>query len=701
MRQGFPPAAAPESLRERTPFLSGGGAMGALIRSHDWSATPLGPPSRWPAALRTALRILLTTNHPVFLFWGPEHRCFYNDAYSRSLGPEKHPSMLGARGREAWDEIWPIIGPQIEQVMAGSGATWHENHLVPITRHGRLEEVYWTYSYGPIDDADAPHGVGGVLVLCTETTAQVLAERRMRDAEARWRALFDQAPGFMCVLEGPDHRFAYVNRRYLELVGQRDVLGRTVRDALPEVVAQGFVELLDDVYRSGRPYRATAAPILLQGEDGAPPVLRYLDFVYQPIRDADGVITGVLSEGADVTESRLTQERLRDSEARLRQADRRKDEFLATLSHELRNPLAAIRNAARLLSVPEVGREHLAGAGSIIERQVGQLATLLDDLLDVARITQGKLELRRTLAPLESIVDTAIEATRPLFEAKRHELAVSLPERSPMLHADALRMSQVLSNLLANAAKYTDAGGCVALRAWSEGDALLLSVQDSGIGLPADALPGIFEMFAQVQGTRARSDGGLGIGLALVRGLLALHGVTITAHSAGLGLGSEFVVRLPAALLVPAVSGIAAAPARPVGGERGPSGLRVLVADDNVDAADSLAQIIVLAGHHASVANDGLQALALARETRPDVALLDIGMPGLSGYDVAAALRNLPWAADTLLVALTGWGQADDKRRAAAAGFDHHLTKPVDPEDIERLLQVHAVERTERAGSAG
>src|SRR5512134_395510 len=195
--------------------------MGARIRVFDWAATELGPPDRWPAPLRTAVRILLTTNHPIFIFWGPNHTCLYNDAYSRSLGAERHPSMLGAHGRQVWDEIWPIIGPQIVQVMAGRGATWHENQLVPTTRNGKLEPVYWTYSYGPIDDEDAPNGVGGVLVICTETTAQVLVEQRLRSAERRWRTLFDQAPGFVCLLDGGEHRFEYANDSYLQLIGKR------------------------------------------------------------------------------------------------------------------------------------------------------------------------------------------------------------------------------------------------------------------------------------------------------------------------------------------------------------------------------------------------------------------------------------------------------------------------------------------------
>ncbi len=239
------------------------------------------------------MRILLSTNHPVFLFWGPQHLCFYNDAYSRSSGPEKHPSILGATAHVAWQEIWPDIGPQIDRVMSGAGATWHENQLLPITRHGRVEAVYWTYSYGPVDDENAPGGVGGVLVLCTETTPQVQLAQRLQASQQRWLSMFDQAPGFICVLQGPGHQFEYANRRYQELLSHRAVIGRRVVDCAPEVGAQGFIELLDRVFHSGQAHEASAEPLQLQPADGGPPVVRYLDFIYQPMRDAEGQVTGI------------------------------------------------------------------------------------------------------------------------------------------------------------------------------------------------------------------------------------------------------------------------------------------------------------------------------------------------------------------------------------------------------------------------
>lgn len=295
-------------------FLAGGGEMGRRMRAFDWAAHPLGAPDRWPQALRTVVRLMLTTNHPMFIFWGSEHFCFYNDAYSASIGPEKHPAMLGARGREMWDEIWPIIGPQIAQVMAGEGATWHEDQLVPIIRHGGLKEVYWTYSFSPIDHADS---VGGVLVLCTETTDRVLAQRRREAEFERFREAFRQAPSFAAILSGPLHRFDFINDAYRQLIGRRDVVGMALCEALPEVKAQGFHDLLDRVYATGEAYVGRSVPVALARGAAAANETRLVDFVYQPMRDEAGAVSGIFVEGYDVTERNEAETALRESEARL------------------------------------------------------------------------------------------------------------------------------------------------------------------------------------------------------------------------------------------------------------------------------------------------------------------------------------------------------------------------------------------------
>ena len=297
-----------------TSFLAGGGEMGALMRAHDWENTPIGAPAGWPQSLRTAVRLLLNCGHPMYIWWGPDLICFYNDAYRRSIGPERHPSSLGRPGRAVWEEIWPIIGPQIEQVMAGRGATWNENHLVPITRNGLREDVYWTYSYSPIDDTAAPHGVGGVLVVCSETTEKVLTEQRLMAEIERQRRMFQKAPGFIAVLSGPEHVYEYVNEAYFAIAGQRDFIGRRVRDALPELEGQGFYELLDRVYRTGERFIARAMPVRL-GNDAS---IRLIDFLYEPMRDETGEVYGIFVGGHDITahkeaerQSLLSEESLR------------------------------------------------------------------------------------------------------------------------------------------------------------------------------------------------------------------------------------------------------------------------------------------------------------------------------------------------------------------------------------------------------
>jgi len=310
------------------------------------------------------------------------------------------------------------------------------------------------------------------------------------------------------------------------------------------------------------------------------------------------------------------------------------------------------------------------------------MSGLLDDLLDVARITEGKFELRVQPVSLTSIVDTAVEAARPLLDRKNHQLTVALPAEAITLQADPLRLSQVISNLLTNAAKYTDPGGRVELLARRDGDTLVISVKDNGIGIPPDALTRIFTMFEQVAGTKTRSEGGLGIGLALVRGIVALHGGTIAVHSEGSGRGSEFTVRVPLAEAEASEVRVQTRDRSAIADDH----LRVLVADDNEDAANSLAMLLTLAGHDVRVAYGGNTALSVAQTFRPQVAIRDIGMPDLDGPSVARALRREPWGTEIFLVALSGWGQEENKRQAQAAGFDTHLTKPVDPNDLNALL---------------
>jgi PAS domain S-box-containing protein len=370
------------------------------------------------------------------------------------------------------------------------------------------------------------------------------------------------------------------------------------------------------------------------------------------------------------------------AEAALLEMDRRKDEFLATLAHELRNPLAPIRQAALISNAADATEAQKRWSHDVIRRQVQHMSLLLDDLLDISRITRGTLDLRREVIELAAVIDAAVETARPSVDSKWHDLLVELPHEPLSIDADPLRLAQVLANLLTNAAKYTDAHGRIRIRASRAGDEIVISVADNGIGIPAESLEAVFAMFSQVKAAQDRSDGGLGIGLALSKGLIELHGGTIQAHSAGPGRGSEFVVHLPAGDHALRRTPKMARPAEPPSAPR-----RVLIADDNRDAADSLAMILRMDGHDVTVVHDGPSALAAFDAARPEVALLDIGMPGLDGYDVARRVRQGPLGRAVKLVAITGWGQDSDKARALAAGFDHHLTKPLEPEQLNVLLR--------------
>jgi PAS domain S-box-containing protein len=389
----------------------------------------------------------------------------------------------------------------------------------------------------------------------------------------------------------------------------------------------------------------------------------------------DGRAVAMTGAAIDIT-------RDRQQTAALAAMDRRKDRFLATLSHELRNPLAPIRTATELLAHPDAAATHVRWAHDIIARQLRHLTRLLDDLLDVARITQGKMELRPEAVALAELVETAVETVRPALTAKRHALSIVVPPEPVVLHVDPFRLSQVLTNLLGNAVRYTEPGGHITLEATCRGHDLRIVVRDTGIGLTPEALATVFDMYAQVAGDHRAREGGLGIGLALARGLVELHGGQLDAASAGPGLGSEFTVTLPGRIATNAATAEPVAPAT----SHAERPRRVLIADDNRDAADSLAELLRLRGHEVSVAHGGRAALTLADTVRPDAVLLDLGMPDLDGFTVAAELRRQPWAADCLLVAISGWGQAPDRDRATEAGFAAHLTKPAAMADIEALL---------------
>jgi signal transduction histidine kinase len=382
--------------------------------------------------------------------------------------------------------------------------------------------------------------------------------------------------------------------------------------------------------------------------------------------------------------------RLRESEAELQESGRRKDEFLAILAHELRNPMAPVRNAAEILKLRGDLDPEIAWNVGVIARQVTHLTRLIDDLLDISRINCGRLELRRSRVTLAAIVDSALEISRPLIEQYEHILTLELPTQPIYLDADQVRLAQVFMNLLNNSAKYTPKGGRIGLSAALEtgtaqsAPAVVVTVRDSGIGIAPDKLANLFQMFVQIDSQNRRTESGLGIGLALVRSLVEMHGGRIEARSDGPGLGSEFTVRLPV-VSVGGRDGVAEAEAETVATAQG-GARRILVVDDHPDNVASLAILLRRLGHEVEIANGGREALAAADRFRPGVVLLDIGMPDIDGYEVCRALRERPWAASATLIALTGWGQQRDRMRSAEAGFDAHLVKPLDYGELERLL---------------
>jgi signal transduction histidine kinase/ActR/RegA family two-component response regulator len=388
---------------------------------------------------------------------------------------------------------------------------------------------------------------------------------------------------------------------------------------------------------------------------------------------------------ADIHELQRMEDNLRQLAADLSEADQRKDRFLATLSHELRNPLAPIRNALELMKRARSDPATLDIARAAMERQLVQMVRLVDDLLDVSRITRDKLDLRREVATLQGVLDSAVEAARPCIDEHGHQLSVTMPAQPVWLNVDPMRMAQVFSNLLNNAAKYTDQGGQLRLQARVEGDEAIVSVIDNGIGVPEHQVDAVLEMFGQVDNSLERSEGGLGIGLSLAKRLVEMHNGRIDLHRGPDGHGTEVDVRL--ATVTPPLSHPSTQPVAVAAPPADGRPRRVLVVDDNVDSATTLAMVLDVMGHKTTLANDGLEAVRLAREFQPEIVLLDIGMPKLNGYEACRQIRAQPWATQVIIIAVTGWGQDEDRRRSKDAGFDLHLVKPLDPLVVERLMR--------------
>jgi len=714
--------------------------------------------------------------------------------------PQAHPARTS--GQQFLARIDAADRPQVDadvaRIMAEGGDYDHE-----FVFHRPDGHKVWLSGQAVAVAAEGfmPRHLVGINV---DVTQRKQAEHALRASQSRLAQVIDVMPAFAAVLRGPDHVFELCNPPYYRLVGRdASILGKPVRQALPEIIDQPFPSLLDRVYQTGEPFEAEGMPAWLSQAGGGPLKQRFLDFSCTPLREADGTVGGILISGFDRTQqaraeqallqsqlelqsladntpdiltrfdrqyrhrfvnaavlratgqpaeqflgrtnrelgmpdhlcvqweaalesvlqtgqpseiefdfmspqgprhysARLVPERgasgdidqvlgvtrdtteQKQSERLLRHADRRKDEFLATLAHELRNPLAPIRNGLAILR-RDIGPQQTASTVAMMDRQLSQLVNLVDDLLDLSRVSLDKIDLRLQRLSVVPVIEAALEACRPVIEAKRHTLTVEAIDPHLEIDADRTRMVQVVVNLLTNASKYTDQGGTIGLSAVRDGQTALIRVSDNGVGISAEVLPTLWSLFTQVRDTLDKAQGGLGIGLSLVKKLVEMHHGSVDAVSPGLGQGSVFSVRIP-------LAAAAADEAHAAIDNESPSPLttaprrRVLVVDDNEDSARSLALLLESFGHQTHIAHDGLQAVAAAGSFKPELVLLDIGLPGIDGYEVARLLREDGPSRGMVLVAVTGWGTEEDKRRAKVAGFDHHLTKPVRIAAIQALL---------------
>jgi PAS domain S-box-containing protein len=537
----------------------------------------------------------------------------------------------------------------------------------------------WVSARGRVETDAAGHPVllAGVLL---DITPQKIAEAQLRSAEERYRTLItsmDEAFAVVQVLvdaEGRpvDYRFEEVNRAFEQQSGLVDAAGKTIRELVPDIESR-WIEVYGRVAVSREPARFTEHSAAMG---------YWWDVFATPMGEPHERRIAILF--TDITARTAADEHLRELAADLSETNRHKTEFLATLAHELRNPLAPMRSGLDLM---RIGSRTPAQGGKVLDmmdRQLKQIVHLIDDLMDLSRINSGKIVLKKERIDLGAALANAVEAAMPAIEAAGHVLELHLPDEAILLDADRTRLVQVFGNLLTNAVKYTPNGGRITLSAQCDGDTVQLTVADTGIGIPPEEQARVFDMFSQVSRNMGRAQGGLGIGLSLVRSLVDMHGGTIAVRSEGVGQGTAFTLRFPcvrsAAPELP--GGVAPEPLQPAGNR----GLRIVLADDNVDAAHLLGDLLQVSGHAAEIVHNGLDAVRRIVETRPDMAILDIGMPGLTGYEVARKIRTLPGLEQTVLVALTGWGGELDRRRSTAAGFDAHLTKPAGLDELSRII---------------
>ncbi len=692
----------------------------------------LGEPHTWPEDLRAIGDLILASRFPMFLAIGADLRLFYNDAYSDLLG-DKHPAARGAPYASVRPELWERMRPYFELVLAGE-ATQLQHALMEFERNGKRERRFFSVSLSPVRHAGE---VAGVYCVLTETTSDVLSEHRHAFHQKLGETLdgLDDAVNIMKATSAMTGQTLGVARVGY---GEIDPAGRTVsidRDwtegrmaslggmshalddfgpGIADMLRQGRTVRIDDVGTDARsaPCAAAYAGIGARAVVIVPIIeearLSAVFYLHEPFarhwtEQETAMAEDVARHTREVVRRSRLEETLRDaalerdallqSERLARvQAERlshAKDEFLAMLAHELRNPLAPISSSASLLSMQFATEPRICQTSSIISRQVKHMSRLIDDLLDVSRVTRGLVKLKLATVDFREVVTGALDQTRPLVLEKLHQVRVELPEAPVWVRGDQTRLVQSVANIVNNAAKYTPKGGQIALALEAVDGRMVLRVRDNGSGMPPDLVPSVFDLFTQGARTLARSQGGLGLGLTLVKRLVDLHEGEVAAHSEGVGFGSTFTLTLPC--VAGACGGTDAQPGDPEAARAVlQRKLRVLVVDDNSDAADSLSTLLQVQGHATSVEYDAQSALRRARAERPDVMLIDIGLPDVDGYQLAQELRALPETAATVPVAVTGYGQAKDRERALQAGFAHHLVKPVDMTALARILESSA-----------
>jgi PAS domain S-box-containing protein len=613
------------------------------------------------------LRITLSSIGDAIISTDAEGRVTFLNGVAESLTGWNQAETLGRPLPDIFHIInyqtrLPVENPALDALREGK-TMGLANHTVLVAKDGTER---------PIDDSAAPMRDGSGATIGAVLVFRDVTERmRAAEVQARLAAIVESSDDAIIskTLEGIILSWNTGAERLFGYTAS-EAVGRSILLIIPPEREDEEREVLERLRRGERVEHFETVRVTKQG--------RRIDIslTVSPIRDSSGRVIGASKNARDITDWKRVQEALRE-------AARRKDEFLALLAHELRNPLAPLRNGLEVIRLAAGDAHTVTQARAMMERQLGHMVRLVDDLLDISRISRNKMELRRARVLLTDVLSSAVETARPVIEAAGHELIISLPPEPVHLDADLTRLAQVFGNLLTNSAKYTERGGRIWLAAEPRCGEVVVSVRDNGIGIPADALPHIFDIFSQVDRSLERSTGGLGIGLALVKGLVEMHGGAVTAESGGLGKGSLFTVRLPTpeSRTEPVTSEM------PEGGpaENGPK-RRILVTDDNRDSASSMATILKLLGNEVCIAHDGVEAVETAERYQPEVVLMDVGMPRLNGYEATRRIREQPWGQDMVIIALTGWGQEGDKARSQEAGCDGHLVKPINLSDLEKLL---------------